>query len=461
MSELEDHPGYNEDDLLCHCMSIKRGAVTSLFKKSRRAINLDGLIGRSGAGSVCTGCHPLLKEIVGENVWSFVTVSSIETLSTDFKTYRFETKGQPFYPAKAGQHIIVQAYINGQWELRRYTLTTPAEETRYREITVKRKSAGIMSNWLHNISESENLIRISQPIGDATPELVSNTPLVCLVGGIGLTPALSIVRTLSQREECGRDLKLDYSVKTDSDLVYKNEILEIVEQNKNISVTFRITNEAGYINQNDINTLVSQNPGSDFYICGPTEFSNTIIYYLDKANVYPDKISLENFTAPEQQQLNSSKSYYYIGLLFFILFSAQLALDIKFSWLENLQMTESYKIYSGLFLALYILSQFIMPYNKSCKVPHVTARIYQRHKFRGAFAPLIFYFHSTSLGSSYLLLLSAVYFSNFLLGLFNHERIKHSIRRLNYFKYWLSVHIALSVLLVGLVGFHTYIVASY
>lgn len=53
-------------------MSIKRGEVSSLIKCCNEPLTLDELIGRSGAGSVCTCCHPLLREMIGEKVWSDV-----------------------------------------------------------------------------------------------------------------------------------------------------------------------------------------------------------------------------------------------------------------------------------------------------------------------------------------------------------------------------------------------------
>jgi len=145
-------PDYNDDDILCHCMMIKRGEVTPLLKISHKNMNMDDFIGCSGAGSVCTGCHPLLLEMLGHDIWTPVKIISIEKASEYAKTFRFESKGEAFHPAQAGQHIIVQAYIHGIWELRRYTLTTAAEEILYREITVQREAAGKFSDWLHKIS---------------------------------------------------------------------------------------------------------------------------------------------------------------------------------------------------------------------------------------------------------------------------------------------------------------------
>jgi ferredoxin-NADP reductase len=446
-------PDYNDDDILCHCMMIKRGEVTPLLKISYKNMSMDDLIGCSGAGSVCTGCHPLLLEMLGHDIWTPVKIISIEKASEYAKTFRFESKGEAFHPAKAGQHIIVQAYIHGIWELRRYTLTTAAEETLYREITVQREAAGKFSDWLHKISETESFIRISQPVGEVTPELVSLKPLICLVGGIGITPVISFLRTIQN----SRELIIDYSASNDDKLVYKDELQELAKPN----INFRLTKQDAHLNQDDIDKLVKQYPDSEFYVCGSSAYSDAILNYLSVAKIDNSLIHIEIFSVPEPNKVNQSKSYLYLGMTLFVAFLAQDLFAWKMPWLENLQTQEPYKIYSGLLLVFYILTQFIMSYNNFCEKPHVSASKYQQHKFRGAFAPLIFFIHSTQFGVAYQLMLSMVYFSNLLLGLFNHEIIKTPIIRIRYFKLWLPLHIVLSLLLITLVGFHIYVVASY
>ena len=161
------------------------------------------------------------------------------------------------------------------------------------------------------------------------------------------------------------------------------------------------------------------------------------------------------------KEVNQPTTYFYLGLILFVAFLVQDLLQFKMHWLENLQTQESYKVYSGLLLVIYITSQFVMPYNRSCEKSHVSASTYQQHKFRGAFAPLVFFVHSTHFGVAYLLILSIAYFGNFVLGLCNHERIKDPIKRIRYFKLWLPMHIVLSVLTVSMIGFHVYVVASY
>jgi ferredoxin-NADP reductase len=455
------HLDYNDDDIVCHCLSIKRNEIDPILNNSRNDMDLDGLIGCSGVGSVCTGCHPLLQEMMGETIWTPVKVESITQLSNDAKAFRFKSQGEAFHAAKSGQHIILQAYINGTWELRRYTLTTVAGETDYREIIVQKERKGKVSNWLHNITEAEVGIRISQPAGDVTPDIVNSKPLICLVGGVGITPAISFIRSINKELKNPRLLFIDHSVLNHERLILSEELKKVSAESTNINTHLRITDSTNFISEGDIQTLIHKHPQAEFFVCGPARYTETVLGYLDKLGIKEQLIHIEYFSAPETKILNQSKSYFYFGLILFAAFLIQELFQLKSSWLENLQAQEAYKIYSGLGMLLYILSQFILPYNKSCETAHATATTYQQHKFRGALAPFVFFMHSTSFGVAYILMLSIAYFGNYLLGLFNHERIKNPIKRIRYFKVWLPAHIAMSIITLALIGLHIYVVVSY
>ena len=455
------YPTYNDSDILCQCMKLKRSEVTPTLKYNYKKI--DSLIACSGAGSVCTACHPLLSELMGNDVWTDVEVSSIKRLSDYTKIFRFKSKSNPFYPAKAGQHIIVQAYIEGKWEMRRYTLSNSASETRYREITVQREPYGKFSSYLHRLLNTNNkaIIRISEPMGDVTPNLITAKPLICLVAGIGITPVIAFLKTIDSEIGDSRQILIDYSVLNQYRLAYQSELEDISASNPNIDINIRITDQSEQINQTHIDQLLKDYPNADIYICGSAPYSTAVSNCLSLANVAKQRIHIENFSSPKSYKINQSKKYAYVAILLFLAFFAQEFFNWKLAWLETLQYNENYKIYSGLGLIIYILSQFVMAYNRKCETPHVPASRYRQHKLRGAFAPLVFFIHSTQLGGAYLLLLSSVYFANFLVGIFNHEHIKQAAQRIRYFKLWLPIHISLSLLLLSLVGFHIYIVASY
>ena len=490
-------PEYKTEDVICNCMSIKRNEILSLVKKTT---NIDDLVSCTGAGSVCTGCHPLLHETMGAKIWTAVELVSIEQVSDITKSYRFKSLEKPFEKAESGQHILFQAHINGSWVLRRYTLTTPAGETDYREIMVQKEPGGIVSNWLFNLkkpSNSENdkyHIRISEPTGNIKFNLSKKRPLICFVGSIGVTPAVSAIRSLQPRSKSptpinllkrqpkktkSRKILIDYSVQNESRLVnvdqfhpsrtiredhnYDESIGSSVNSdiNTNAHVNIRLADKDGFINQTHINEIVKSHSKAEYFVCGPTPFISAVTEYLHVAKVAKKHVKVELFSLPDAKKVKQSKGYLYLGLLLLAAFFLQDHFQLKIQWLETLQLNDNYKIYSGLGLLLYLILQFVMPYNRSCEIPHAAADCYNLHKIRGVFIPLVYYFHSTQMGNEYLFVLSSVLLGNLLIGLLNHELISDPVRRVRYFSLWLPLHIILSILLVALTAFHIFIVTSY
>lgn len=148
-----------------------------------------------------------------------------------------------------------------------------------------------------------------------------------------------------------------------------------------------------------------------------------------------------------------------LGSVLLLLFLLQDWLHWKMSWLEELQVNETYRIVSGCLLAAYILFQWYLSYlrMRGRKKPAVIH--YSIHKKVGIWAPLVFYIHSTNFGFAYLFILSTIYFANVAVGLLNADILR--IRQ-RWFTYgWMIVHVSLSVLIVMIMLYHLWIVVSY
>ncbi|KAG1658096.1 hypothetical protein GQR58_023141 [Nymphon striatum] len=89
-------PEYKIQDVICDCMSVKRKEIIPLVGK---VSGIDDLVSCSGAGSVCTGCHPLLQELMGDKVWTPVEIVSIEQVSSVAKSFKLKSLDEPFKAA--------------------------------------------------------------------------------------------------------------------------------------------------------------------------------------------------------------------------------------------------------------------------------------------------------------------------------------------------------------------------
>ena len=149
-----------------------------------------------------------------------------------------------------------------------------------------------------------------------------------------------------------------------------------------------------------------------------------------------------------------------IGLLLLFLFILQYVLELKFEWLYSLQQQESYKRWSGLGLALFILFQWLLTFSRVIKkFRKYSLKITNLHKWIGAISPLFFYIHSMHIGYGYLALLAYIFIINNFIGYFNLDVIKSTNETL--FKGWMITHVAFSVIITILMIFHIGVVFYY
>src|SRR6059058_3601082 len=106
---------------------------------------------------------------------------------------------------RAGQHLTLRATINGEEVRRNYSLCTAPDERDWM-VTVKRIGGGLFSNWVGDQLKPGDRIDVMPPHGSFTTEFnVSNKRhLVGIVGGSGITPVMSLIRTLLRQEPRSR-----------------------------------------------------------------------------------------------------------------------------------------------------------------------------------------------------------------------------------------------------------------
>ena len=149
-----------------------------------------------------------------------------------------------------------------------------------------------------------------------------------------------------------------------------------------------------------------------------------------------------------------------IGILFLVLYILQYLLNWHWKWLYNLQLNESYKRWSGVFLMTFILFQWFLSLTRIIpKLRRKSLQMTSLHKKIGAVSPLFFYVHAMEFGYGYLFILSIIFFSNMFLGVVNLDIIKSHKNWI--FQSWMIIHVALSVIITFIMFFHVGVVFYY
>ena len=459
------------DAILCQCLGLTRLTVESAMLRS--AVTLEDLSRETGATTVCGGCTATIASLLG-STGQVVKLSEEIKVTPDVRSFRFTpfteavqdgaTGPEPFRPALPGQHVVLSAEIDEAWVHRPYTITSPARCTEWREITVKREDHALLSNWLFRQPQDPHL-KLSHPKGDVWIDPEHGGTVVCLVAGIGMTPALAIARSIDEAQS-DQTLHIDYSVLTQDEFAYRHELDELAARYDNISVNYRVTGGMQLLDKVALQVIHARLPGARYIICGPQEYMQAAHEMLLELGVRPERVQLEIFThvghapldtTPEHGVAKQLQLIITLGLCAFYLI--QSALDWGLPALAALQQLDGYSATTGSLLIAFIGYQWYLPYRRlTGNSAHIES---QWHTNLGVLAPVLLYLHSVSLGFAYTVVLSSLFVLNTVVGAVSKTSIENPARRQRFQRIFLLVHVPASCLLTVLALIHMVYVLAY
>jgi ferredoxin-NADP reductase len=203
-----------------------------------------------------------------------------------------------------GQHVDVRLTAEDGYRAERaYSLATPGDGDRV-ELTVQRVPDGEVSPYLIETLAIGDPIEIRGPVGGWFVWRPGDTaPVLLIAGGSGIVPLMAMLRT---RRATGSRVpfRLIYSVRTDRDVYYADELRRRARDDFGLDVFYRYTREApaGWpapaqrIGIADVNT---NGWPPDFepacFVCGPTGFVETVADILVALGHDPRRVRTERF----------------------------------------------------------------------------------------------------------------------------------------------------------------------
>jgi len=199
---------------------------------------------------------------------------------------------------KAGQFLTFQIVWNGITIRRSYSLASSPESDPWPKVTVKRVKDGRASNWFHDVLKVGDPIIVLAPEGRFLLKPAENErPLTLFGGGSGITPVLSILKSalLTTR----RDVFLVYANRDEESIIFRDE-LELLLRffPKRFRVHHHLDTKEGFLTVEAVKRLVASRLPSDFYVCGPVAYMDTVELALQELGVSPSDRFFERFTSP-------------------------------------------------------------------------------------------------------------------------------------------------------------------
>ena len=177
--------------------------------------------------------------------------------------------GRGWQAHRAGQWARIGVELNGVRHWRSYSLSAPAGEDPAITVT----DMGAVSGALVRNTKPGDVLFLAPPQGHfVLPE--HPRPLLMLTAGSGITPVMSMIRTLVPHRP-DADVVLIHTARTREDSIFLEELAELADQFPNFTVTHWFTGERGradFSSSTELDRLCPDWRDRAAYACGPEGF---------------------------------------------------------------------------------------------------------------------------------------------------------------------------------------------
>ena len=213
-----------------------------------------------------------------------------------------------------GQHLTLRKKLNGEDLRRTYSICVGPDDGELR-VAVKKVPGGKFSTFANEVLKTGDELEVLPPAGKFFTKLDASqsTRYVAFAAGSGITPILSIMKAVIQREPRSH-FTLFYGNRSSDSVIFR----EVIEGLKNehldrLSIHHILSREhpgsdlfAGRINgekcRRFAKVLFDPQEVEAFFICGPYDMLEDLRQTLNELGVPRQKIHYELFTAPGSNQ---------------------------------------------------------------------------------------------------------------------------------------------------------------
>lgn len=252
-------------------------------------------------------------------------VANIRQETHDVKTFRFvaTTGGEIPFVHFPGQYMTLTLPIDGEIVRRSYTIASASTQRGYVELSIKRNPQGQVSRYMHDRIKVGDKIQIGAPAGKFYFDHPTAKGVVLIAGGVGITPLMSILRTLTDRV-WGGNIYFINAVKSRDDLIFAQELSMLVERFENLRVLTcysqdnsipknmksneRALDKQGYLDAASLSAFLPELSALPVFLCGPLPMMQAVREVLVTLGVPNTDILTEEFASPKASSSETADS---------------------------------------------------------------------------------------------------------------------------------------------------------
>ena len=204
---------------------------------------------------------------------------------------------------RAGQHVNLTVEIGGVRHTRCYSPASSEHDDRRLELTVTAHPEGTVSRHLGGQARPGTIIGLSQAEGDFLLPERRPERLLLISGGSGITPVMSMLRTLCDEGHRGEVVFLHYA-RGAREALYMCELDRLARRHPNVRVVRAHTRGdgpagelAGHFSRAHLAATVGDHADAEAYVCGPSTLV-TAVHGVWAEDGLEERLHVERFTLP-------------------------------------------------------------------------------------------------------------------------------------------------------------------
>lgn len=201
-----------------------------------------------------------------------------------------------------GQHVGLTVEIDGVLTTRYYSpASSPADKQL--ELTISAHPDGRVSNFLIVNARVGMVVGLSPAEGDFVLPQERPSDLLLISGGSGITPMMSILRTLLADEHEAPITFVHYA-RTGDDALYREELDRLAAEHKNLNLVRVLTRDggssrfSGHLSRKQLKAIHGDHSNAEAYVCGPETLIAAAESIWSKDQL-EHKLHTELFSLPE------------------------------------------------------------------------------------------------------------------------------------------------------------------
>ena len=242
--------------------------------------------------------------------WRLATVIEVVTETPRTRTLVLDVPDWPGH--RAGQHVDVRLTSEDGYQAERsYSIASPPEDS-HLALTVEKLEDGEVSPYLFDDLRAGDQLELRGPVGGYFVWDTSLAgPLMLVAGGSGIVPLMAMLRhrdvALRRAGALARHqvpTRLLYSSRRWDEVIYRDELATLAEQDPTLEVTHTLTREqpsgwTGFKRRIDRAMLeqvawpAREQPR--VFVCGPTPLVESVANTLVELGHQPGRVKTERF----------------------------------------------------------------------------------------------------------------------------------------------------------------------